>query len=297
MPDDLRVVSPRVCRLMKVICARVFFLLVFGFVPKLHADPQILVLAEGFAFPEGPVLLQDGTLLVCDVPTGTIYSVDPAGGGKEVWLKFDGEPNGACLAPDGRVLVADRKNKRIRAIDPVTRSIADVSPPEASLHSPNDVGVSSEGVIFFTDPTWKRGWREIPQYVWRVDRPDALRSLRSFLQPNGLKVFDQKLFVAEGATGVVWVADLGGAGQPEFRPFFTFQNVPALDGMEAGPDGRLFVALFGASALGVISTQGEDVGRIQLPGKNPTNVTISPDGKNLFVTEAEKKQVLRITGF
>ncbi len=261
------------------------------------AAPTALVLADGFDFPEGPVLLPVGTLLVCDVPTGKIFSVDPAGGGKEVWLEFDGEANGACLAPDGRVLVADRKNKRIAAVDPVTRRVTTVSPPEEALHSPNDVAVSEGGVIFFTDPTWQRGWREIDQHVWRVDGSDSMRSLRSFLQPNGIRVAGNKLYVAEGATGKIWVAELSGEGEGEFRELFTFEGVSALDGMEVGPDGRLFVALFGASAIGVISAEGEDLGRIEVPGKNPTNVVLSPDGKSLFVTEAEKKQVLRITGF
>ncbi|MFQ3670252.1 MAG: SMP-30/gluconolactonase/LRE family protein [Verrucomicrobiia bacterium] len=261
------------------------------------AAPQIIVLADGFEFPEGPVLLPDGTLLVCDVPTGKVFSVDPAGGGKEVWLELEGEANGACLAPDGRVLIADRKNRRILAVDPSSRTVTPASPAHESLHSPNDVTISPEGVIFFTDPTWKRGWREIPQHVWRVDGPESMRPLRPFLQPNGIKVVGDKLFVAEGATGKIWVSQLIGTGETDFREFFTFENVPALDGMEASPDGRLFVALFGASAIAVLSPEGQELGRIPLPGKNPTNVVISPDGQSLFVTEAEKKQILRITGF
>lgn len=261
------------------------------------AAPQAMVVADGFEFPEGPVVLANGTVLVCDVPTGKIYSVDPAGGGKELWLELDGEPNGASLAPDGKVLVADRKHRRIVAVDPKTRLVTTLSPPEPSLHSPNDVTVSPGGLIFFTDPTWQRGWREMAQHVWQVDGPGTMRALRAFLQPNGIKATGERLLVAEGATGVVWAAALEKDGPGEFREFFRFNDVPALDGMEVAADGRVFVALFGAGAIGVLSAEGEDLGRIPLPGKNPTNVVLSADGRNMFVTEAEKKQVLRITGF
>jgi gluconolactonase len=266
-----------------------------GMVSPASAEPVIQVLADGFTFPEGPVLLADGTLVVCDVPAGIIYSVKTDGSGKEVWLEFDGKPNGACLGLDGNLLVADAKNKRVISVDVGTKAITVLTPADQELHSPNDVTVAPDGTIFFSDPTWQQGWRSVRQFVWKVLPGQRMEHLREFVQPNGLKAVGDLLYVAEGATGKIFVANW--KNNEPFNLLYTFENVKALDGMEADADGNLYVTLFGSASIGVLSPTGELIKQIALPGKNPTNVVMSPDGSTLYVTEAEKKQVLKITGF
>src|SRR5262245_61077640 len=73
------------------------------------------VVAEGLAFPEGPVALADGSVLVVEIVAGRLTRVD-ADGSTDVVAEVGGGPNGAAIGPDGAAyvcnnggLVADRR--------------------------------------------------------------------------------------------------------------------------------------------------------------------------------------------
>jgi gluconolactonase len=64
------------------------------------------VIAEGLQFPEGPVVLPDGSVIVVETRRGTLTKVDPAGN-ISVIAELGGGPNGAALGPDGWVYVCN----------------------------------------------------------------------------------------------------------------------------------------------------------------------------------------------
>ena len=59
------------------------------------------VLAQGLRFPEGPIAMADGSVLVVEIERGTLSRVDPAGR-VEVVAHTGGGPNGAAIGPDGK---------------------------------------------------------------------------------------------------------------------------------------------------------------------------------------------------
>lgn len=63
-------------------------------------------LAEGLAFPEGPIAMSDGTLLVCEIAAGRISRIDQDGSVTPV-AETGGGPNGAALGPDGKLYVCN----------------------------------------------------------------------------------------------------------------------------------------------------------------------------------------------
>src|SRR5436305_3794471 len=65
------------------------------------------VVAEGLEFSEGPVVLDDGTVLVVEIKRGTVARVDPASGSVERIADTGGGPNGAALGPDGKLYVCN----------------------------------------------------------------------------------------------------------------------------------------------------------------------------------------------
>jgi gluconolactonase len=65
------------------------------------------LVAEGLEFPEGPVALADGSVLVSEIRGGTIARVDPDSGSVERLADTGGGPNGAALGPDGRLYVCN----------------------------------------------------------------------------------------------------------------------------------------------------------------------------------------------
>ena len=66
---------------------------------------EVRELASGLEFPEGPVVLPDGSIAVCEIKGKRITRVAPDGT-KEVIAETGGGPNGAQLGPDGKLYSA-----------------------------------------------------------------------------------------------------------------------------------------------------------------------------------------------
>ena len=64
---------------------------------------EIEIVAEGLQFPEGPVAMPDGSVILVEIKRQTLTRVSP-GGGKQIIASLPGGPNGAALGPDGRGL-------------------------------------------------------------------------------------------------------------------------------------------------------------------------------------------------
>ena len=62
--------------------------------------------ADGLVFPEGPVVLADGSVLVVEVLGGRLTRID-SDGTKTVVAQTGGGPNGAAIGPDGRCWITN----------------------------------------------------------------------------------------------------------------------------------------------------------------------------------------------
>src|SRR6185369_3413209 len=68
-------------------------------------DPGIEILAEGLLFPEGPVAMADGSVILVEIARGTLSRV--RSGRIEVVADLGGGPNGAALGPDGAMYICN----------------------------------------------------------------------------------------------------------------------------------------------------------------------------------------------
>ena len=64
------------------------------------------LVAEGLRFPEGPIALPDGDVLVVEIAAGRLTRVHPDGS-KTVVATPGGGPNGAAMGPDGKCYVCN----------------------------------------------------------------------------------------------------------------------------------------------------------------------------------------------
>ena len=63
-------------------------------------------ICSGLLFPEGPIAMPDGSVILVEIARGTLSRVT-AGGALEVVADLGGGPNGAAIGPDGAVYVCN----------------------------------------------------------------------------------------------------------------------------------------------------------------------------------------------
>jgi SMP-30/Gluconolactonase/LRE-like region len=69
-------------------------------------DKALREIASGLSFPEGPVALADGSILLVEIAAGRLTRIAPDGS-KSTIAEMGGGPNGAAIGPDGKVYVCN----------------------------------------------------------------------------------------------------------------------------------------------------------------------------------------------
>ena len=66
----------------------------------------IQTIAEGLLFPEGPISMPDGSVILVEIARGTLTRVHKTGR-TEVIADLGGGPNGAAIGPDGACYICN----------------------------------------------------------------------------------------------------------------------------------------------------------------------------------------------
>ena len=69
-------------------------------------NQELNIVATGLKFPEGPIAMPDGSVLLVEIARGTLSRVEP-GGKVEVVAETGGGPNGAAIGPDGHCYICN----------------------------------------------------------------------------------------------------------------------------------------------------------------------------------------------
>ena len=67
---------------------------------------ELTLVAEGLQFPEGPIAMADGSVVLVEIERGTLTRVAPDGT-QSIIAKVGGGPNGAAIGPDGAVYLCN----------------------------------------------------------------------------------------------------------------------------------------------------------------------------------------------
>ena len=255
---------------------------------------ELKVLAEGYAFTEGPSADAHGNVFFTDQPNDRIvkWSTD---GTTSDWLKPAGRANGTYFDAKGNLLAcADQKNE-LWSISPskeVTVLLEDFS--GKLLNGPNDLWIRPDGNLYFTDPLYKRPyWKRDPatqqpgQYVYYFDMATrkAVPVATDLVQPNGI------IGTPDGKT--LYVADIG--GRKTYRYTITPKGELAdkqlfcdlgSDGMTLDSAGNLYLTGKGVT---VFDPNGKKITNIPIPEPWTANVTFGgSDRKLLFITASTR---------
>ena len=268
------------------------------FASFIMGNAPVKKLATGFDWVEGPVWFGDaGCLLFSDIPNNRILRWTPEG--ISTFRAPSNYANGHTRDRQGRLISCEHGLRRVTRteLDGTITVIAD-SYQGKRFNSPNDVVVTRDGTIWFTDPhygimTDYEGFKaepELPCHVYRVD-PDGTISavLSDFACPNGLAFSpdETRLYVAD--TGRMFSTDPQHIrafdmvnGKPTGGAIFHTISPGCADGIRCDSDGNLWSSA--GDGVHCLAPDGTLLGRILVP-ETVSNICFGGRAKHqLFIT-------------
>jgi gluconolactonase len=244
---------------------------------------------------EGPVYVESDHALYFTTsrPKAAIRRLD-LGSGELTTVRADANnANGMALGPDGRLIVCEQGSRTqpaaITAVDPRSgaREVLIDHWHGLPLNSPNDVVVSRDGSIWFTDPSYGhlQGFRPRPvlgDRVYRYDpRSAELWSVVNGLdKPNGLAFSPSEsvLYVGDNGRGHRLFSYLVIGGLLDGPRAFAELAPEHPDGVKVDPHGHVYATT--TDGIDVFAPDGRTVHRIALPGA----VNFAFAGNVLYIT-------------
>lgn len=258
--------------------------------PHVEFTPDLTEITDGLRFPEGPIAMPDGSVIVVEMFGECLTRVWPDGS-KETVAETPGGPNGAAIGPDGAVYLCNnggsftpmvRKGRsqpgpfdparylggRIQRVDLADGGVTDLylECDGRPLRAPNDLVMDGHGGFWFTDHGIRDvGARtsdmtaiyhaacdgsEITEVVFPVDAPNGI----------GLSPAGTTLYWAETHTGRVFERALEAPGRllPGERPSVLcgLPGLQMLDSLAVDADGWVCVATLLNGGITAISPDG-----------------------------------------
>ena len=279
---------------------------------------ELREITSALEFPEGPIWMEDGSVVLVEIKRQTLTRVLPDGEQKII-AELGGGPNGAAIGPDGKCYVcnnggfewgqaggltlpgeqpAEYAGGSIQRVDLETGAFETVYTECGGhpLKGPNDLVFDSAGGFWFTDHGKTRP-RERDRGGLYYALPDGSRIEEAVFPldaPNGvgLSPDGSRVYVAETQTGRVFYWDLGAPGelvQNERSPnrghlLIGLPGVQLLDSLAVDAEGNVCVATIGNGGITTISPDGESR---HLPTGDPLTTNIcfgGPDLRTAFIT-------------
>ena len=289
--------------------------------------PDLELVAEGLAFPEGPVAMADGSVLLVEVARATVSRVSAAGE-VTVVAQTGGGPNGLAIGPDGALYIcnnggryryvrrdglltpagmpSDHAGGSIQRLDLDTGALTTLYEHSAALPilAPNDLVFDAHGGFWFTDlgTEDEEGTRHGALFHALADGSGITRAVR-LRTPNGvgLSPDGRVLYVADTMSGRLWAFDLVAAGRiaPPASPIMpgrVVQTLPGfqlVDSLAVEEDGRVCVATIINGGITTFSPDGS-FEHLAVPDRIVTNICFGgPDRRDAWITASSTGRVYR----
>lgn len=278
-------------------------------------------ITDGLSFPEGPIAMDDGSVILVEMFGPRLTRVQPDGT-KETIAEIPGGPNGAAMGPNGVVYLANNGGRftaqdmdglvfpgpttperyiggRIQTVDIATGAVTDLY-TECNgnpLIAPNDLVFDAHGGFYFTDHGNSASERTMHYsgiYYAKNDGSEIREILFPVHEPNGIGLSPDGtvLYWAETWMGrvnrrrIVEPGVLEETGLVDTWPcLYGFPGFQLLDSLGVDADGNVCVATLVNGGISVISPEGELVEFIATGDLLTTNITFGgPDLKTAYVT-------------
>jgi gluconolactonase len=282
--------------------------------------PGLRVLATRLRFPEGPVWMKDGSVLLVEIARGAITRVSP-GGAVNVVAHTGGGPNGMAVGPDGAFYICnnggfiwreeggmlrpvgpapDYTSGRIQRVDSATGETSTLYDRcgDHPLSGPNDLVFDRHGGFYFTDTgrVWGRT-RDNGSVYYALADGSAIREIaHPVMTPNGIGLSPDGavLYVAEMETARLWAYDIIAPGELRKQPFPVINGgrlviglggFQRLDSLAVAASGNICMATLVTGCVTVVSPQGELLRQVKMPEMYCTNICFGgSDLRTAYIT-------------
>ena len=286
---------------------------------------DIEVMAEDLGFPEGPVAMGDGSVILVECWAGRLTRVW-GDGRREVVSEMGGGPNGAALGPDGAIYVCNNGGMeaglysasgpeaigRLERVDLATGKVerlydhVDGRP----LSAPNDLVFDKAGGIWFTDlgKTLRDRSEFSGLYYAQPDGSGIVQHHWGAQTYNGvgLSPAEDMVYVADTRTARLWGFGLAGPGQmgpppagsrSRRRLVGTSPGNISLDSLAVTEGGKVCVGTIGHAGedggISIFSPDGR-VERFAFPDPMVTNICFGgEDMRTAYMTFSGSSRLAR----
>jgi len=293
------------------------------------APPEIEVLATGLQFPEGPIAMDDGSVLLVEIARQTLSRVG-TDGSVEVVAELGGGPNGAAIGPDGSCYVcnnggmefavvrgktypghepADYSGGRIERVDLETGAVEVLytHADGVALKGPNDLVFDRTGGFWFTDhgKTRDRERDRTGVFYAKADGSHIEEVIFPLEGPNGIGLSpdEDEVYVAETTTGQVWAYELSAPGtllgerrdKPDGgRLLPGRQGFFMFDSLAMDAEGNVCIATIVDGGITILSPTGEPPRFVAMPDRITTNICFGGDDmRTAFITLSSTGQLAK----
>ncbi|HEX8058299.1 MAG TPA: SMP-30/gluconolactonase/LRE family protein [Novosphingobium sp.] len=257
---------------------------------------QAREITNGLRFPEGPIVMPDGSVLVVEIEGARLMRCQ-MDGRREVVAELGGGPNGAALGPNNCVYVCNNggfnwvyeedgytrphgkadnyHNAGIQRVDLSTGAVqmlyTHCSTPggDIPITGPNDIVFDGKGGFYFTDhgKSYDRLMDRGAVFYAAEDGSFIREVVFPMITPNGvgLSPDGNTLYASETETGRVWAWPILSPGQVQKEPWPSpaggrFIGGPTgyqrFDSMAIEANGNICVASLVAAGISVFSPEG-----------------------------------------
>jgi gluconolactonase len=291
--------------------------------------PDVRVLATGLEFPEGPVVMPDGSVLLVEIRGQRLTRVWPDGR-KEAVAQIPGGPNGAAIGPDGKCYVCnnggfswiptrntvmpgpqpdDYLGGSIQRVDLQSGKVETVVSKcgEHALRGPNDLVFDKHGGLWFSD-LGKRRARDMDVGAFYYLKPgcaEIVEGVHGVLPANGIGLSpDEKtLYIAETPTARLWAYDLPEPGTVKPRdviyrgergkPIAGLGGYQMFDSLAVEACGNICVATLISGCITVIAPDGAIVEQVPTGDRVTTNIAFGgSELKTAYITLSGKGELV-----